>query len=259
MAWIELDLGLCESPEVLTMCGQLDAEPHQVIGPLAIVWGWVDDHGRMEGDDAVVESITVDLLKRRAACPPSLHPYIDAMVEVGWLVERAEGLRFPNYRRHAPKGCRRDRSEWGRNLRNRRDQAHPQPSPQASGNVTDAAVAELVTAWNDATGGRIQADSNSRRRRIDAAMQRKAFRDNYPAALERLTRSAFLTGKNRDGWKASLDWFITDGNVEKIMDGNYDDNAPAERKPRNKADRRQRQRVEALLGPAPPIGPTAGQ
>lgn len=41
----------------------------------------------------------------------------------------------------------------------------------------------------------------------------------------RVRRSQFLTGGNKSGWRASLDWVLKPDNFNKILEGNYDDRA----------------------------------
>ncbi len=41
--------------------------------------------------------------------------------------------------------------------------------------------------------------------------------------LDRLERSAFLKGKNKNHWKATFDWLICQDNFTKLLEGNYDD------------------------------------
>lgn len=38
----------------------------------------------------------------------------------------------------------------------------------------------------------------------------------------RISRSPFLTGKSRTGWRASFDWLLNPENAAKVMEGNYD-------------------------------------
>lgn len=71
-----------------------------------------------------------------------------------------------------------------------------------------AALGSRVVAWN---------------RKWDGS---KWFRDNWPRALERACRSPFLTGKTKQSWTMTPDWFLKADNAEKIDEGQYDGAGP---------------------------------
>ena len=41
-------------------------------------------------------------------------------------------------------------------------------------------------------------------------------------AIEKVKRSDFLQGKNKNGWFITFDWFVLPNNFPKVLDGNYD-------------------------------------
>lgn len=47
--------------------------------------------------------------------------------------------------------------------------------------------------------------------------------DNVKKAIENISRSSFLQGKNDKGWIISFDWFIKPNNFVKVLEGNYVD------------------------------------
>lgn len=47
--------------------------------------------------------------------------------------------------------------------------------------------------------------------------------DDVLAAIEKVRKSKFLMGDNRNGWQATFDWFIRPNNFAKVLSGNYDD------------------------------------
>ena len=48
----------------------------------------------------------------------------------------------------------------------------------------------------------------------------------FRALLRRANASNFLSGENKRGWKASLDWFLNDDNVLRLMEGQFDNPEP---------------------------------
>lgn len=51
-------------------------------------------------------------------------------------------------------------------------------------------------------------------------------------AVERIQKSSFLTGNNKNGWVITFDWFIKPNNFVKVLDGNYDDGQAQARRER---------------------------
>ena len=46
-------------------------------------------------------------------------------------------------------------------------------------------------------------------------------------AIENIRKSAFLRGQNGKGWTITFEWFVAPNNFVKVLEGNYDDKAPA--------------------------------
>ena len=47
--------------------------------------------------------------------------------------------------------------------------------------------------------------------------------EDFKTLFEKAEASSFLKGKNDRNWRASLDWFVKDANMAKVLDGNFDD------------------------------------
>lgn len=85
----------------------------------------------------------------------------------------------------------------------------------------------LADIWNTTCG-----DVLSKIRSIEGARASKAikrFRDDFDGDLEqwqayctRIRASGHMTGNNKQGWQASFDWVIEPGNLNKILEGNFD-------------------------------------
>ena len=68
--------------------------------------------------------------------------------------------------------------------------------------------------------------SKARKRAITARMKDYSLED-----IEKLfsitAHSSFLCGKNSRGWRADFDWLMNDTNIVKVLEGKYNDRAPA--------------------------------
>lgn len=82
---------------------------------------------------------------------------------------------------------------------------------------------EVGAAWN-ASGKLspcVEFDA-TRLRALKGRLSSAFFKQNWKAAIARLEASDFAVGKNDQQWKANVDWFLRPGNVERVMEGRYD-------------------------------------
>lgn len=65
--------------------------------------------------------------------------------------------------------------------------------------------------------------SDKRKKAIKARLKVYTVED-FKRLFEMAEASSFLKGQNKRNWSATFDWLIADGNMAKILDGNYADN-----------------------------------
>jgi hypothetical protein len=63
--------------------------------------------------------------------------------------------------------------------------------------------------------------SDPRKKAIKARLNTYSFED-IKTAFQKAEASDFLKGKNDRNWQANFDWIMKDGNLAKILEGNYD-------------------------------------
>lgn len=64
--------------------------------------------------------------------------------------------------------------------------------------------------------------SDKRKKAIKARLRTYTFED-FQKLFEMAEGSSFLKGQNNRNWSATFDWLIADGNMAKVLDGNYTD------------------------------------
>lgn len=64
--------------------------------------------------------------------------------------------------------------------------------------------------------------SETRKKAIRARLRNYSI-DDFRKLFEKAEASSFLKGSNNRDWTANFDWLIKDGNMAKVLDGNYDD------------------------------------
>lgn len=73
---------------------------------------------------------------------------------------------------------------------------------------------------------RVKSLSDARKKAIKARFATYREED-FRLLFTKAEASAFLKGKNKRNWRATFDWLISDGNMAKVIDGNYDDEGGA--------------------------------
>lgn len=83
---------------------------------------------------------------------------------------------------------------------------------------------EIVNLFNSICTSypRVNSISETRKKAIRARL-RNYTADDFRKLFEKAEASAFLKGSNNRDWTANFDWLIKDGNMAKVLDGNYDD------------------------------------
>lgn len=66
--------------------------------------------------------------------------------------------------------------------------------------------------------------SDARKKAIKARLNTRTLED-FKRLFEKAEASSFLKGSNKRNWSATFDWLIQDGNMAKVLDGNYDEKA----------------------------------
>ncbi len=64
--------------------------------------------------------------------------------------------------------------------------------------------------------------SDARKKSIKARLSTYSV-DDFSTLFKKAEASSFLKGGNNRNWQANFDWLIKDGNMAKVLDGNYDD------------------------------------
>lgn len=68
-----------------------------------------------------------------------------------------------------------------------------------------------------------KAMSEARKKAIKARINSGYALEDFEKLFTKAEASSFLKGKNTRNWSASFDWLISDANMAKVLDGNYDD------------------------------------
>lgn len=73
--------------------------------------------------------------------------------------------------------------------------------------------------------------SDTRKNAIKARFSSGHTLDDFKRLFEKTEASSFMKGANDRNWRATFDWLLKDGNMAKVLDGNYDDFQPDQTPP----------------------------
>jgi len=111
--WIKLEINTFEKPEVMAITAAIGFDdPDFVVGKLAKVWRWFDQH-TVNGN---AENVTKSLLDRMVG----VTGMCDAMAKVGWLIVTDNGIYLPNFDKHNGSSAK-NRVETARRVAKHRD------------------------------------------------------------------------------------------------------------------------------------------
>ena len=93
-----------------------------------------------------------------------------------------------------------------------------------SGTPENSIYATIRELYNSVCGSypRLVKMSEARKKAINARMKTGYTLDDFKTLFEKAEASDFLKGKNKRNWSATFDWMISDTNMAKVLDGNYD-------------------------------------
>ena len=91
-------------------------------------------------------------------------------------------------------------------------------------NTSTSSADAVVRLYNDLCPSlpSVRTLSDKRKRDIKTRLKKYTI-DDFQKVFEKAEKSSFLRGDNERGFRASLDWLINEGNMAKVLDGNYDD------------------------------------
>lgn len=93
-----------------------------------------------------------------------------------------------------------------------------------SGTPENSIYATIRELYNSVCGSypRLVKMSEARKKAINARMKTGYTLDDFQTLFEKAEASDFLKGKNKRNWSAKFDWLVSDSNMAKVLDGNYD-------------------------------------
>ena len=115
--------------------------------------------------------------------------------------------------------------EWEERVRNVRNAPRKEES-----SALDALIPsgdDVMVCWNEMARSAglpmAQKFTAARQRSLKLRLRDAVWRERWREAIGRIPNSPFLTGRNQNRWKASLDWFLKEDALTRILEGTYDE------------------------------------
>jgi len=122
----------------------------------------------------------------------------------------------------------------------------PVPEEGAADAADASLESDILDRWNAAGLIGCRLLTPARRKALRARAKSPDWLRDWPAAIEKASRSEFCCGGNDRRWRADIDWFLRPDTVTKIMEGKYDDRASVSQSASNSDDIMARHTAEAL-------------
>lgn len=235
------------------MCVTRNVMRNVIVGALVTLWGVTRHQGKRNGDDLLVDGVTIIAVDDIADLPG----LGEAMEKVGWVEAVDGGIMFPrfftdhnadpnDYSRS--KNAERQRRFRSKNVTDcnvtdnvtvthreekRREEKNsktsPTPSEESSAvadrdedEISGSSLEFVRDSWNASGPLPCLRLTEKLRKAARARLRVPWWSEHWLLALERLPQCRFLWGESDRGWKADLEWFLKPDSVQKILEGKYD-------------------------------------
>lgn len=128
--WIQMRTNLARDLDVLKIARILDLDEYGVVGRLHAFWSWADEQ-TSNGNAPSVTNVWID----RYINTPG---FADALVEVGWLIVREDGIEIPDFDAYMSHSAKKRALTRKRVARHRNHKRYKSNAPSVTLSVTEA-------------------------------------------------------------------------------------------------------------------------
>jgi len=91
-SWIKIETNTPDKPEICVIASQLRLDSDSVMGKLIRLWSWAELNVSKSNETSVTLEFLDKLVGKKG--------FSLAMIKAGWLIQRPNGLEFPNFSYH---------------------------------------------------------------------------------------------------------------------------------------------------------------
>lgn len=207
-----------------------------------------DDYGRFDGRPAIIKGTLFPL--KEGVTTKNIESALSRLTSAGlvkrYVVDGKPYLSLPTWEQHQTIRAKRSKfpgPDEGKNMEddcnmkasenickhmqadapeNPNPDPNPNPNPN-TGSEPAPAYSEIVDSFNEICKSfpKVKALTENRRKAIRARLRTHSAAD-FITLFEKAEASDFLRGANGRDWSATFDWLIKESNMEKVLEGNYD-------------------------------------
>lgn len=263
MAWLKVDQTLRDHHKICDAADALQVDPAHMTGMMILFWLWAIDNApsgqlgkvsaaaiargaQYKGDPAEF----VEVLKNQHLLDVSEDGVLtihDWEERAGQLIDRRQKDAA---RKAAERAAKKAEASEGRppDVREksaaRVEQSRVEQSrvdiPPSEEEEAAADPAEIPTPfekirllWNEicVSYSKAQGVNGKRKISLEARWRERPDLDWWTKYFTRIEASGFLKGKNPRKWRANFDWVLNAANMDKILEGNYDEEGGGQHEP----------------------------
>ena len=241
--WIKITVNIFDDEKILLIESLPDADSIIVIWfKLLCLAGEQNNHGVFMLNDSIpyTDEMLATIFRRKVT---TVKMALETFERFGMIARIDGAVTIPNWGKHQSLDQLENRQEYMREYMRNYRQKQKSITCKVNGKTNSKAnVSSLEEDKNKKENKNINyqliADmynelcssfpkitklSDRRKKTIRARMNQGYTIEDFKRLFESAEDSSFLKGGNCRNWSASFDWLIQDGNMAKVLDGNYMD------------------------------------
>lgn len=241
--WIKITVNIFDDEKILLIESLPDADSIIVIWfKLLCLAGKQNNHGVFMLNDSIpyTDEMLATIFRRKVT---TVKMALETFERFGMIARIDGAVTIPNWGKHQSLDQLENRQEYMREYMRNYRQKQKSITCKVNGKTNSKAnVSSLEEDKNKKENKNINyqliADmynelcssfpkitklSDRRKKTIRARMNQGYTIEDFKRLFESAEASSFLKGGNGRDWSASFDWLIQDGNMAKVLDGNYMD------------------------------------
>ena len=239
--WIKITVNIFDDEKILLIESLPDADSIIVIWfKLLCLSGKQNNHGVFMLNDSIpyTDEMLATIFRRKVT---TVKMALETFERFGMIARIDGAVTIPNWGKHQSLDQLENRQEYMREYMRNYRQKQKSITCKVNGKTNSKAnVSSLEEDKNKKENKNINyqliADmynelcssfpkitklSDRRKKTIRARMNQGYTIEDFKRLFESAEASSFLKGGNGRDWSASFDWLIQDGNMAKVLDGNY--------------------------------------
>ena len=240
--WIKITVNIFDDEKILLIESLPDADSIIVIWfKLLCLAGKQNNHGVFMLNDSIpyTDEMLATIFRRKVT---TVKMAMETFERFGMIARIDGAVTIPNWGKHQSLDQLENRQEYMREYMRSYRQKQKSITCKVNGKINskvDVSPLEedkskkenkniyqlIADMYNELCSSfpKITKLSDRRKKTIRARMNQGYTVEDFRRLFESAEASSFLKGGNGRDWSASFDWLIQDGNMAKVLDGNYQD------------------------------------